>query len=507
MCLYIDIAMLAMSFLNDLYSSVNVVPFVAAVVGLLFLYWYQRPKNFPPGPRGIPLLGTIPFTGKYVERAAAKWSKHIYGPVMALRLGRDDVIVLNNLDSINKALVKQHTTFSGRPRNAFIEDVVKGGIVFVEGNFWKSQRKFGLLTLRGLGVGKKSMEEYVATEASYFNEAVRSENGKGFDISTLLHKAISNNICSVIFGKRYEYDDKEFEVILNRFVHVFDDPLSAAAARMVAFSPYFKKIPPFSFAQYKFLKNSAITAKFVKDIVQEHRDSYDQGNLRDFMDAFLKEQQAGGSEDFSDEQLLHYISELFIAGTETTSSTLNWALICLLHYPETQRNLRKEINRVIDAYGNVCMYHKPNMPYTNAFIQELMRYRTLAPLSVPHKTTESSELNGYFIPKGTTILPNLWAVHNDPDYWNEPDKFKPERFLDNDGQFVSSNHVIPFSVGPRHCLGEQLARTEIFIFLISLLQKFDILPDPDAKELPDINGGTGGLACVPNPYRVSAKEL
>ena len=106
MCLYIDIAMLAMSFLNDLYSSVNVVPFVAAVVGLLFLYWYQRPKNFPPGPRGIPLLGTIPFTGKYVERAAAKWSKHIYGPVMALRLGRDDVIVLNNLDSINKVISK-----------------------------------------------------------------------------------------------------------------------------------------------------------------------------------------------------------------------------------------------------------------------------------------------------------------------------------------------------------------------------------------------------------------
>ena len=104
------------------------------------------------------------------------------------------------------------------------------------------------------------------------------------------------------------------------------------------------------------------------------------------------------------------------------------------------------------------------------------------------------------------VLSNIWAVHNDPTVWKDPDKFIPERFLDEEGKFFNSNNVIPFSIGPRHCLGEQLARMEVFIFLVGMVQKFEFLPDPDINELPSLDG-TLGLGYVPKPYKVVAKPL
>ncbi|CAK8694869.1 unnamed protein product [Clavelina lepadiformis] len=475
---------------------------------LLLTYWYRRPPNSPPGPRGIPLFGVYPFVGKYMERKLAKWKK-VYGPVISVRLGIRDMVVLNDLNSINQALVKQHTGFSGRLQIQLIQEITKGGGIgsLDYGPFWKSQRKFGLITFRGFGVGKKSMESRVSEELACFNEAIRSENGKAFDISNFMHKAISNTICNVIFGKRFDYDDKNFELILHRLLKGFADQLTAFTFRLILMAPWLRRVPPISFMCLRISRDLSNVLKFLQSIIDEHEQTYDKENMRDFIDAYLKEIKNGEDKDFTNNQLLQYIRELFLAGTETTSSTLNWALLCLLHYPETQKKLRKEILCVIGSEGTASMSHQSSMPYTCAFIHELMRYRTLAPLSVFHKTNEDTELNGYFIPKNTLVAPNIWAVHNDPEYWEEPEKFKPERFINEKGEFVPSSHVIPFSVGPRHCLGEKLARMEVFLFLVSMVQKFEFLPDPEAKELPDIDDGVSSTGFIPHPYCLVAKEM
>ena len=103
-------------------------------------------------------------------------------------------------------------------------------------------------------------------------------------------------------------------------------------------------------------------------------------------------------------------------------------------------------------------------------------------------------------------MSNLWAVHNDPNLWRDPETFNPERFLDQQGNFINSNHVIPFSIGPRHCLGEQLAKMEVFIFLVGMVQKFEFLPDPTSKTLPTIDDASTGVVVVPIPYLIVAKE-
>nr|XP_039248924.1 vitamin D 25-hydroxylase-like [Styela clava] len=191
---------------------------------------------------------------------------------------------------------------------------------------------------------------------------------------------------------------------------------------------------------------------------------------------------------FNKIQLVRYVRDLFNAGSATTSSTLSWAFLALVSYPECQEKIVGEILTTFGEDGVPSMKHRHEMPYTCAFIQELMRHRTLFPLSAFHKTNEDSTLNGYNIPINTTIVPNIWAVHYDPKYFKNPREFLPDRFLDRDGKFISSNHVIPFSIGPRHCLGEQLARMDIFVFLTGILQKLKVFPHT-GKPLPSFNDG------------------
>lgn len=232
--------------------------------------------------------------------------------------------------------------------------------------------------------------------------------------------------------------------------------------------------------------------------IDDHRSTFDENDIRDFTDAFIKEVKESGSDDaFCDQTFNNYLSDLFQAGTETTSTTINWAILCCGHYPIHQERIAQEIDDVIGD-STPTMKQCERMPYTCAFIHEIMRHRTLVPLSVMHQTNEDSTLLGYHIPKNTTICPNLWSVHFDPDYFKDPEKFMPERFLDSGGRFVPSSHVIPFSMGPRVCLGEQLARMEIFIFLTNIIRKFRIVRDP-TRRLPPFEDGILGLATYQPP--------
>uniref|UniRef100_H2YS89 Uncharacterized protein n=1 Tax=Ciona savignyi TaxID=51511 RepID=H2YS89_CIOSA len=482
--------------LQRVFNEINVsTGFVVLTVFLALYYWYRRPKNYPPGPRGIPFLGVLPFLGNYAERTMHKWSKK-YGPVMSVRMGRQDWVFLGDHETIRQALVNQGNSFSGRPLIATLDQITEGhGIVLLDyGDWWKRQRSFGFSTLRGFGVGKRSMEDRITEEVAYLNDAIRSHDGKAFDIKSILSNAVSNNISSIVMGRRFEYDDEHSKEIMARLAMWFNDPDTSFFLQILIFMPACVHLPYFS----------RVNKKLMED-VHNTKPSYDQDNHR-FIDAFLGEQNAeNGTDAFTDKQLLHYVRDLFFAGSET-SATLRWTLLCLIHHPE-QEKLRKEIFEVLGQEKIPAVDNKAYMPYTCAFMQEVYRYRTLAPFGVAHMTNEDVNLNGYSIPNGTTIYVNLWAVHNNPDVWDEPNKFKPERHLDDKGNFVQSNHVIPFSVGPRHCLGEQLARMEIFIYLVSLVQKFEFLPDPDATELPDIENGSYGPICAPKPFKMVAREV
>ncbi|XP_077147762.1 cytochrome P450 2K1-like [Ranitomeya variabilis] len=165
---------------------------------------------------------------------------------------------------------------------------------------------------------------------------------------------------------------------------------------------------------------------------------------------------------------------------ETTSTTLKWGFLLMMKYPEIQRNVQKEIETVIGS-AEPQMIHRKQMPYTDAVIHEIQRFANLVPTNVPHQTTQDVTLKGFFLPKGTHIIPSLTSVLRDDKYFKKPDDFYPQHFLDSDGNFVKNEAFLPFSAGKRSCAGENLAKMELFLFFTKLLQNFTFKAPSGAK--------------------------
>lgn len=168
-------------------------------------------------------------------------------------------------------------------------------------------------------------------------------------------------------------------------------------------------------------------------------------------------------------------------------------------HPNIQEKIHEEIARVIGADRAPSLTDKAQMPYTEATIMEVQRLSTVVPLSIPHMTSEKTVLQGFTIPKGTIILPNLWSVHRDPAIWEKPNDFYPDRFLDDQGQLIKKETFIPFGIGKRVCMGEQLAKMELFLMFVSLMQSFTFVLPKDSKP---ILTGKYGLTLAPHPFNI-----
>lgn len=198
-----------------------------------------------------------------------------------------------------------------------------------------------------------------------------------------------------------------------------------------------------------------------------------------------------------------YALDLHFAGTDTTSNTLLTGFLYLLTNPEIQERCQEEIDRVLDGKEIACFEDRHNMPYVQAVIHEMQRVANTVPLSVFHNTTKDTEIMGYTIPKGTMIIPNLSSVLSEEGQWKFTDGFHPENFLNDQGEFVKPEAFMPFSAGPRMCLGEGLARMELFLITVTLLRKFRFIWPDDAGE-PDYTP-VYGVTLTPKPYRMKVQ--
>uniref|UniRef100_A0A8D2AQ35 Cytochrome P450 n=1 Tax=Sciurus vulgaris TaxID=55149 RepID=A0A8D2AQ35_SCIVU len=205
---------------------------------------------------------------------------------------------------------------------------------------------------------------------------------------------------------------------------------------------------------------------------------------------------------FNDENLRMVVADLFTAGMVTTSATLAWALLLMILHPDVQRRVQQEIDEVIGQVRPPEMGDQACMPFTMAVIHEVQRFGDIVPLGVPHLTTRDIELQGFFIPKGTTLVTNLSSVLKDETVWERPLRFHPGHFLDAQGCFVKREAFMPFSAGRRACLGEPLARMELFLFFTCLLQRFTFSV-PAGQPRPSDHGVFGAMV-TPPPYQLCA---
>ncbi|XP_014648829.1 PREDICTED: cytochrome P450 2D14-like [Ceratotherium simum simum] len=334
------------------------------------------------------------------------------------------------------------------PTRATTTSAPPPGVIFARyGRAWREQRRFCVSTLRNFGMGKKSLEQWVTEEASCLCAAFADQAGRPFNPNALLNKAVGNVIASLTFGRRFEYNDPCFIKLFD----LVDEQLkesSGLLAQVVNAIPVLLHIP--GLVDKIFPAQRAFMA-LLNELVAEHRMTRDPAQPpRDLTDTFLDEVEKAKRNpetSFNDENLRLVVADLFFAGMVTTSTTLAWALLLMILHPDVQRRVQQEIDEVIGQARRPEMGDQTHMPFTMAVVHEVQRFGDIIPLGLPHMTSRDIEVQGFLIPKGTTLFTNLSSVLKDDTVWKKPFRFHPEHFLDAQGRFVKQEAFMPFSAG------------------------------------------------------------
>ncbi|XP_062987901.1 cytochrome P450 2C15-like [Elgaria multicarinata webbii] len=481
---------------------------IAVLVALLILVflgqlWTRR--HYPPGPLSLPIIGGAWRLGiKLHEDTLIKIAKQ-YGNICCVWLGHQPVIAVFGFQAVKEVLINHAEVFSERPSSPFVKALGREkGIILSNSHTWKQQRQFAVVTLRKLGLGKKGMEHQIQEEAQQLVETFARAKGQPLDPSLLITNAVSNVICAVTFGHRFSLQDETFQKLVEG-VDVGVKFIFSIFHILYEMFPWIMNHLPGP--HKKAMTTFELMLSFAKEETEEHKEQQSFHEPRDFIDFYLlhmekNQRRNEPNSTYDEENLFHCIHDFFIAGTETTATSLRWALLLLTNHPDIQDKVYKEIEDVFSSSHSICYQDIRKLPYTKAVIHEMQRLKSILLVGLPRQCTKDVKVNGYLIPKGAYILPDLRSVLLDPERWETPEEFNPNHFLDKDGHFVAREEFLPFGAGVRVCPGEQLARIEIFIFLTSLLRAFRLqLPEGVNKLRPD---AIVGLTLSPHPYKFCA---
>jgi cytochrome P450 len=311
-------------------------------------------------------------------------------------------------------------------------------------------------------------------------------------------------------GEQPGYEDERFGEVVNRMRSNLANSLFKSIFIMF---PFLRHLKPLAYVMpliRQQLRNIVFIEAYISEKIKKHVDNFDEFHEpNNFIEAFLLEQhklnkQNVKSHTFTEKQLSTLIFELFIAGTDTTSNSLTWSILMLALYPDVQKRCQEEIDSKIGRERSPTMKDKQNTPYISAVFDEVQRYSTLVPMALLHRSFENDTILGYNIPANSFVVPFIYAIHHDPNVWEKPNEFNPKRFLSNDEKlYQPRDELIPFGMGKRICLGESLAKVELYIFFVSLVQKYNFkLHENDLNRLDDILLGSEGTIHSPNDHHI-----
>ncbi|OWA51966.1 Cytochrome P450 2B19 [Hypsibius exemplaris] len=480
---------------------------VLAIAAAAIYAWSKTgPRNIPPGPQGLPFFGNIFSLGQYPHKVLAEW-KDKYGDVMSFKNGHRLMIVLSDPATVRKVFAND--VVANRDNQSAIRTdpgtSAELGLVFSEGELWKSHRRFALSTLRDLGMGKNWLEDTIITEVQELCDILRSTKGKAIYPKVQVTNSIANVICALIFGRRFTLDDPKFTrltALLNEL------PTGLAADSVVQALPFLMWFPNAVRKRVSAARQSLHSVfAFLREEVVQHTGTVDkQADAPDYLYAYLAEcengSKTGGASSFTEEQLLPSLLDLFGAGTETTSNTTLWAFVYMLANPEIMKKVQLEIDERVGRDRMLRSSDRNLLPYTEAMIMEVQRLGNLATFGLPHRNAEEITIDGFTIPKDSNILANLYSIHTDPRWFKEPFKFDPTRFLDANEKLIKPDGFMPFSTGKRVCLGEALAKMELFLFIANLLRCFT-LQLPSGVKSVSLDAAPDSVVNSPVPFQVA----
>ncbi|XP_076079551.1 steroid 17-alpha-hydroxylase/17,20 lyase-like isoform X3 [Mytilus galloprovincialis] len=493
--------------LYSVLSTLNVQTVLIGLLVLLVVYKLrQRWKyNLPPGPFCWPLIGSYEAAqATFLHEVFEKYTKK-YGPVFTVSLGPYQMVVLNDINSVTEALVKRKADFANRPFFHSVDRFTEGGknIAFANNTpTWKLHRKIAGKALRQYMIGTHF--EAVLHESTNKCLPLMAKETGAFNPENYIDLMVSNILNAVCFGKSVDLDDPEFVTFMK-----IDHELTEMTGKgfVEDMFPIMYKI--WTTNKYRTVTKladelvSIVTKKF-----NEHDKTFNSDKIRDFTDSLLLARKEAEQEEkdevlsqLTNTHLRQTLMDIFNAGIGTSRVTLYFAVRYMAGLPDIQRKVQEEIDRVVGKDRLPTITDREHLSYTEATLHEAMRLGTVVPVGLPHSTMCDTKVGGYDVPQDTVVMINHWALHHDPNYWKDVEKFDPTRYLDENGKLgMKPESWLPFSAGRRVCLGEVVAKPELHLIFATIMQRFKItLPEGTNLELK-LGGSSSNTQ--PAPFKI-----
>ncbi|XP_037044115.1 cytochrome P450 2B4-like [Bradysia coprophila] len=473
-------------------------------------------RKLPPGPIKLPIFGNalqISLAGKLTGPAYYKLSKQ-YGDVMSLKTGTLDSIVLSSYEVMRELFAKDEVSDRQCDGAGLERNMNRNmGIIFASGKVWKDLRRFTLRNLRDFGFSKSNLMESAQQEelqnfGEYLTEKLKKSKNGVMSMRGFFNLPVLNVVWSMIMSERFPYDDPK----LTHYIQLNDEFFLSNnfVSSWSLFFPFLRNWFPEQSGRNAILRSVDGLQHFIRGVIEDcRRKEIYKINPQNLVDVFLEKiesEKNDPSTSFTDDQLLITMLDIFQAGLETTSNMLSWTILFLILNPHVQERLYEEISRVIPKGQPITLDHKNRMPYAHATILESHRRARLIPIAIGHKVVTDFEYQGYLFKAGTPVFANTYAVLVNEELWKDPDQYYPERFLNADGKIDKRKAEIikiVFSPGKRICIGESVAESSIFMFLVGLVQMFEfqcVPGQPKPTTVPQV-----GFAYSPHNFDVVIK--
>ncbi|KAJ7633235.1 cytochrome P450 [Roridomyces roridus] len=478
------------------------------LAGVAFLFVKKvgsRETDLPPGPPTLPFIGNLHvFPREAPHHQFTEWAKQ-YGGIYSLKIGPGTAIVLSDPNIVKVLLEKRSATTSDRPSIYIVKLVTRGLHMGLNryGETWKAMRRaaHAILTpqaaTRQLPIQQAEavqlLYDFLNTPESFHRHLGRYTNSA---------------IMSVLFGKRSpRYETRETSEFF-RMMHDWAALLEPGATPPFDLIPILKLIPQRWSAWKRAASRIRVMQRalyfgYLEDTEKRVENGEENGS---YMEEVLARREEFGL----DREMTAYVGGVLVEGaSETTWSYLNSFILTLVAFPEAQKKAHEEIDRVVGQDRLATLADFEQLPYIRALLFEVHRFRPVAPLLVPHVTTINQRIENYIIPKGSTIFVNAWGILHDPELFDDPESFQPERYLITENgtkpgiDASSLKTTLTFGVGRRSCPGIHLAQTSMSIVAMNLLWAFDFKPALDAQgnEIAvDLFAYSKGVTMAPLPF-------
>lgn len=442
----------------------------------LLIVLIKRPKNLPPGPTGLPLIGALHLLGERPHETLARMAQK-YGPLMSFYMGQQLCLVASTPETAMEFLKTQDAVFCSRPPQRGFEVIFPQDVTFSD--IHPASRHLRKVLHLQLTSGRR-IEESEHVRADEIAQIVRSIPGNAdevVDVKGSLEVMTANILTRLIISKRFKGRSamsRSEEKELKDFVEITEEIgicLGIPNPRDV--------IPAFKWIDLNGLDRRLKNLRrhmesFLSKIIAERRHRRSETDAEeDLLDVLLDSMD---QQEINQEAVTSMVWEAFAAGMETTVLASEWTLAEIIRNPHIQAQAQAELDAVVGTSRPVHESDIPNLPYLNSIVKESFRLHPVIPLLIPHQSNSACRSFGYDIPSQTNLLVNVWAIGRDPALFTNPLEFQPERFLPH-GQHAETDwnkgfHLLAFSSGRRACMGMSLGALLVASSVASLLHSF-----------------------------------